>query len=280
MSRVFDALRKSEEEIGKHPFDSPETFFDSIEKKRELLSAIKVRIHVQPEHRIVVYLEPHSPASERFRLLRTYLRDLQSAGKPKVLLVTSALPGDGKTTVATNLATVLAEQGGCRVLLLEADLRHPSLMRRWGLKPWDGLAECLQNDSDPCSFTRFVEPLGIHVLPAGNHAANPIELLRFERYSRLIQSLVSKFDWLIVDCPPAIPVADALTLKGAADATLLVMRAGHTPRQAVEDTIKKFGLGHVIGIILNSAEGAGDLYSDYYRQAAPRSAHHTFESDH
>jgi Mrp family chromosome partitioning ATPase len=109
------------------------------------------------------------------------------------------------------------------------------------------------------------------VLPAGNHAANPIELLHFERYSRLIQSLVPRFDWLIVDCPPAISLADTLTLKGAADATLLVMRAGHTPRQAVEDTIKKFAPGHVIGIILNSEQGVGDMYSNYYRQSGPAS---------
>lgn len=266
MSRLFEALRKSEEQFGKQTFDSPETFLNNIAKKEAVLSEVKEQIAVCPEHRIVVYTEPHSPASERFRLLRTHLRELQSEAKLKVLLVTSALPGDGKTTVAINLATVLAEQGACRVLLLEADLRRPSLRKQWGLRPWDGLAECLQRDLDPLLSVRRIEPLGIHVLPAGTLPANPIELLQSDRYSRLIQTLATPFQWIIIDGPPVMPVADTLVLKRMADATLLVMRASHTPRQALDEAIKKFARGQVIGIILNSAERLESMYADYYYQ--------------
>lgn len=269
MSRVFDALRRSEEEAGKHSFDSAEGFFSSIEKKQKLLPVATERIHIRPENRIVVHTDPQGPGGERFRFLRAYLRDLQSAGKLKVLLLTSALPCDGKSTAALNLATVLAKQGKHEVLLLEADLRRPSFAKQFGLKPWEGVAETLQHNSDPMCCIRRVEPLGIYVLPAGIQTAEHGEVLPREGYVELTKRLAPYFEWIIVDSPPAIAIADTLELKQMADAILLVARAGYTPREAVEEALSQFAQGQVIGIILNCVEGIDRLYAGYYRPSTP-----------
>lgn len=269
MSRVFDALRKSEEEAGKHSFDSAETFFISIEEKQGLLPVATEYIHVRPENRIVAHTHPQSAGGERFRFLRAYLRDLQAGGKLKVLLLTSALPSEGKSTIAVNLATVLAKQGSHRVLLLEADLRRPSLTRQWGVKPWEGVAEILRRNSDPVSCIRLVQPLGIYVLPAGVDTAEPTEVIPREGYAELIGRLAPHFDWIVVDSPPAIAIADALELKQMADAVLLIVRAGYAPREAVEEAMDEFANGKVIGIILNCMEGVDALYGGYYRPRMP-----------
>lgn len=264
MSRVFDALRKSETEAGRRVSSSPDSFFAGLENTQELLQVAVERADIRPESRIVTHLAPHSPAGERFRLLKSHLKELQSGGGLKTLLITSASPQDGKSTVATNLATALSEKGKYKVLLLEADLRRPSLRAILGLKFWPGVTECLQTGVDPMSYIRQIEPLAIYLLPAGGQTVAPLELLQSESFTQLLASLAALFDWIVVDGPPALPIADVQTLKKSADATLLVVRAGQTPGEALNETISQLSGHPVLGIILNCAEKLDDLYGGYY----------------
>ena len=214
MSKIFEALQRLEKESGKLPprvsteaqrILQQETAADSpipiVEEWREAVEDLPIekRVAVEPPPiepafdlakvpveeavisptaRIVYYTEPDSPAADRFRLLRMRLWPLWESGKLSSVVVTSAEPQDGKSTVSLNLATALAEQGKRRVLLVEGDLYRPSVMQRLGLADRAGLAECLEASLDPFSALRRVEPLGVFLLPAGQPQGNPTELLQ------------------------------------------------------------------------------------------------------
>jgi capsular exopolysaccharide synthesis family protein len=221
--------------------------------------------YVGPENRIVFFADPRSPAADRFRLLRMKLKTLAKTGKLKKLLVTGPLAHDGKSTVVMNLATALAERGKRRVLVVEADLHNSSLSDSLRLKPWVGLTECLVDDStSPLSSIRRIEPLGWYILAAGEPRRNPTELLQSHAFGRVMEQLSPWFDWILIDSPPVIPLTDSISMQQHADASLLVVRAGRTPREAVEKTVELLGKKNIIGIVLNAMEARDHLYYQYY----------------
>ena len=219
---------------------------------------------ILPENRLVSYSDPHSPAADRFRYLRMRLRGPWSAGKLKRLLITSPLPHDGKTTVILNLATTLSERGRRAVLLVDADFHKSFLTERLGLKPWAGLADCLQGGTDPMSAIRRVDPLGWHLLPAGEPPPNPTELLQNSAFGSLIERVSSRFDWILIDSPPTLSLTDAISLQNHVDAALLVVRAGHTPREAVEQSIALLGARNILGMVLNGVDASSQAYTKYH----------------
>lgn len=214
--------------------------------------------------RIAMLSDPRGPGADRFRYLRMQLRELKSVANMRSVLITSPLPRDGKSTVAMNLATVMAEQGARRVLLIEADLYRPSLAKSLNVPSHAGLADCLERDLDPLTVIQRLEPLGWYLLQAGNPHGNPTELLQSDALPPLMQRLSSFFDWVIVDSPPIAPLADAAILSRQVDASLLVVRASRTPQDAVKKALSILGEKHVLGIILNSASVLNHLYSKYY----------------
>jgi capsular exopolysaccharide synthesis family protein len=220
---------------------------------------------LRPDSRLVYYADPRCPAADRFRLLRMRLKAFWNAGKLKKLLITGPLAHDGKSTVVLNLATVLAEHGKRTVLVVEADLHNSSLARTLRLKPWAGLADCLADDTtSPLSAIRRIEPFGWYLLPAGEPRKNATELLQTPAFSHILEQLSSCFDWILIDSPPVIPLTDSLSLQQHADASLLVVRAGQTPREAVEKTIELLGKKNILGIVLNGVEARDHLYYQYY----------------
>lgn len=216
-----------------------------------------------PESRVVFHTDPRGPAADRFRYLRMSLREPWETGKLKTLLITSALPKDGKSTVALNLATALVENGKRSVLLIEGDLHHPTLRQQLGLQPGPGLSEAIEEKADPISAIRKVDPLGIYLLPAGEPRGNPSELLQSEDVVSVMAKLTPLFDWIVIDSPPLAPLADALALARIADGTLMVARAGQTSVHDVEETIERIGKRRVLGVILNAVEGLDRIYAKY-----------------
>ena len=223
-----------------------------------------VEVQVLPDSRIVMHTDPRSAGADRFRFLRMCLRELWNTGKLKSLLITSPAPQDGKSTVALNLATALAEGGKRTVLLIEADLHHPSLTERLGLERRPGLAECLEGRLNPFTALRRLEPLSWYLLSAGETRTNPTDLLQTEALASMMQELSTHFDWIIIDSPPLTPLADATSMARRANATLLVAREGRTPREAIERAIALLGRQRVLGIVLNGVAGLDRLYSGYY----------------
>jgi protein-tyrosine kinase len=220
---------------------------------------------LRPESRLVFYAEPRSPAADRYRLLRMKLKTLSNTGKLKKLLITGPLAHDGKSTVVMNLATALAERGKRRVLVVETDLHNSSLSHSLRLKPWAGLTECLVDESTPpFSAIRRIEPLGWYLLAAGEPRRNPTELLQTPAFGRIMEHLSPSFDWILIDSPPVIPLTDSISLQQHADASLLVVRAGRTPREAVEKSIELLGKKNILGVILNGMEARDHLYYQYH----------------
>jgi len=251
--------------------NSSEGFRDALERAEVYLPVATEISRVLEESRVVVYNDPRSAGADRFRLVRARLRNIQAARKLKSLLITSPLPEDGKSTVALNLATVLSETGKAPVLLLEADVYRPGLVRRLGLKPWPGLTECYKHGSDPMLAIRRIDPLGFYLLPAGQPVDDSDSLLLQSSFtSQLFKGLASSsFGWVLIDSPPTTPIADILALNALADATLLVARAGVTPREGIEESARDLGRDHIIGIILTGVEGLDRVYSKYYGYGKP-----------
>jgi capsular exopolysaccharide synthesis family protein len=193
-----------------------------------------------------------------------HLRNLREARNLKTVLISSPVSEDGKSTIALNLATALAEEGKHRVLLLEADLHHAPLVSQLGLvQGGGGLVDCLERNVDPPTVIRRLDPLGWCLLPAGEVHSNPTDLLQTTAYASVIKTLSDHFDWILVDSPPVVALTDALFLRQHADGVLLVVRAGHTPQEAVEDAVRQLGGQHVLAVVLNAVEGLDRLYYKY-----------------
>ena len=220
-------------------------------------------VHLQPEMRMAFLDEPYGPGADRFRFLRMRLREMRNAAKLKTLLITSPLPGDGKSTIALNLATALAEGGSRRVLLVEADLHSNRTIGRLGLRQRPGLAECLENRLYAPALLRRIEPLGCYFLGAGQTQHNPAELLQSDATARVLDSLRSHFDWIVLDSPPLNPVSDAHLLARHADGILLVARAGITPKHDIQSAVNHFGQKKVLAVLLNGVEAVNRSYSKY-----------------
>jgi len=262
---MADRVFKPEVEKENVSVGAPDEFLDAWERA-DLYLPVATEVSPMPaESRVVAYSDPKSAGADKFRLVQLLLKSLQTARKLKTLLITSALPGDGKSTVALNLATVLSENGKLPVLLVEADVYRPTLARKLGLKPWPGLIECYKHGSDPMLAIRRIEPLGFYLLPAGQATDDSGGLLQDNFGSQLVKGLSSSFfSWILIDSPPTTPIADILTLKAQVDGTLLVARAGATPREALQESVQNLGRDHVVGIVLNAVEGIERAYSKYY----------------
>jgi capsular exopolysaccharide synthesis family protein len=201
---------------------------------------------------------------EQFRRASAALIEAQAAGNLKVLLVASASPGDGKTMTALNLALVLGRSYGRRVLLIDGDLRRPSLHRVVGISNRSGLADALQARAD---VRLEVTPITdtVTLLPAGPADPDPLRSLSSVRMKRVIQEAAQRFDWVIIDSAPVGAVADASVLATLADGIVFVVRAEHSQYPAVKKAMQTLGHERILGVILNGVSGSNwDENNDYY----------------
>jgi polysaccharide biosynthesis transport protein len=278
MNYLLKALRKIEDEKGEADPLSPEYLRQSSKPAKSLDFIPIEQARIMPSSRIVVYDNPQALPADRYRMLRMQLERMRGDSKLKTILLTSPSPEDGKSTVALNLASILAKHGKRQVLLVEADLRCPSLTRRLGLKSWPGFADCLLNGSDPMTAIRQIDPLQFYLLPAGAQVEDPAELLHSDATTHCLEALSKAFDWILIDAPPTTPIPDALSLRARADACLLVARAGKTRREEIEESIQLLGPKSILGIVLNGAEGLDKRYSGYYENYYGQTQVHSVDS--
>jgi capsular exopolysaccharide synthesis family protein len=203
---------------------------------------------------------------EQYRRLAATLHHIQGASGIKVVLVASAVAGEGKTLTAANLALTFSESYERQVLLIDADLRRPSLARTFGIPPSPGLSEGLmQIESGPLPVQQITARLS--VLPAGRPTPDPMAGLTSVRMRELIQEARQTFDWVIIDTPPVGLMTDANLLSAIADGTVLVVKANSTPYHLVQRAIDALGREQLLGAVLNRAteQHRGDKYYDYYK---------------
>ena len=224
--------------------------------------------------RLALLTNPQGPSADRFRFLRLKLGEIRELVKLRNLAITSPSSGDGKSTVAISLATALAGDSQS-VLLIEGDLHHPSLTSSLGVSSLPGLAECLEGHADPLLQIRRLEPLGWYFMSAGVPRGNPTELLQSESLSAVMKVVSSRFDWVLIDTPPVLPLTDTLLLSRQADATLLVARAGCTSRAEIDQTLNLIGRKHVLGVVLNGVEeGQNYIRSTTGTMEGSKTVHH------
>ena len=215
---------------------------------------------------IVTQARPQSQMAESYRALRTSLLLSSLGAPPKVIMVTSARPQEGKTTTAINSAIVLAQKG-VKVLLVDADLRRPSVHKTLGIGPRSGLSNVLTG-SATLQQAITVSPVlpNLFVLPAGTPPPNPAELLASTNMKQVLDELREQFDHVVVDTPPTLSVTDAVVLSPRVDAIILVIRSGQTTKQALRrarDILMQVN-AHVTGVLLNAVDLSSPDYYYYY----------------
>jgi protein-tyrosine kinase len=215
------------------------------------------------------------PASrEQYRRLAAALHQAQRTSGFKVVMVASAVAGEGKTLTASNLAMTLSESYRRDVLLIDADLRRPSLHQVFQVAGAPGLSDGLITSEDPkLPLHRVSERLAI--LPAGRPTSDPIGALTSERMRRLIDEAREVFDWVVIDSPPVGLLTDAALLSSMADGVVLVVKAESTPHEMVVRAVNAIGRERVIGTVLNRAKEQPNRtsydYYKYYSQGEPGS---------
>ena len=185
---------------------------------------------------------------EQYRRLGASLHELQADTGLKTLMVTSALPREGKTLTVTNLALTLTESYHRRVLLIDADLRRPSLHEIFRVPRAAGLSEALKTGSRPHLLE--LSPL-LSILPAGQADADPLGALTSERFATLLHGCAAAFDWVLLDAPPVGLMPDGSVLARLTKAVVFIISAGTTPHKAVERAINELGRDYIVGTVLN-----------------------------
>jgi protein-tyrosine kinase len=204
---------------------------------------------------------PHA-LREQYRRLAANLHHAQEEGGIRTLMVTSAVPDEGKTLTATNIALTLSESYRRKVLLIDADLRRPSLDEVFMVPKGFGLNEALTGNADrKVSVIQISRNLSL--LPAGSPNPDPMSSLTSDRMRRLIKEAGAAFEWVIMDTPPIAILTDATLLGSMVDGALLVVRAGQTPAELVQRSVDALGKNHIVGVVLNRAERRRNIGRDY-----------------
>jgi exopolysaccharide transport family protein len=237
---------------------------------REMRGSAKLALASSKEAvELVTKSRPRSQMAESYRALRTSLLLTFPGGPPKVILITSALPEEGKTTTSVNSAIVLAQKG-TRVLLIDADLRRPSIHKTLGMGPTLGLSNVLTGTAN---LQQAIIPSTIlpdlFLLPAGTPPPNPAELLASTKMKNVLEELRKHYDHIVIDSPPTLSVTDAVVMSTAADAVVLVIRSGHTTKPALRrarDILLQVN-ARVCGVLVNAVNlNSPDYYYHYEYQ--------------
>jgi len=259
--------------LGMIPLGSKSSNNGSRPKRPELTSS---REAVE----LVTQARPQSQMAESYRALRTSLLLSNLGAPPKVIMVTSARPQEGKTTTSINSAIVLAQKG-VRVLLIDADLRRPSVHKTLGMGPRSGLSNVLTGSA---TLEQAITPSPIlpnlFVLSAGTPPPNPAELLASSNMKDVLTELRGQYDHIVLDTPPTLSVTDAVVLSPRVDAIILVIRSGQTTKQALRrarDILMQVN-AHVTGVLLNAVDLSSPDYYYYYEYQGKYSQYYHDES--
>jgi protein-tyrosine kinase len=201
----------------------------------------------------------HSLAAEQYRALRTRIKRAENGRALRAIAITSPGKGDGKSLTAANLALTMAQEFQQRVLLVDGDLRRPSVHRLFGVSDGPGLSDVLMGGAEMDEAIQTLADYNLAILPAGTPPGHPAELLGSAAMRRLLDALRTRYDRIIIDLPPVAPLADLHIVAPLADGVLMIVRAGVTPKPAIERALSGLESGKVLGLVLNDA---GDRAAD------------------
>ena len=278
MSKLFNALKKSQS-VNDQPSPEPAPK-KAIRISNETVDALRldttatqlpVEVSTLPrdglDSRLASFLEPGSLAVESFKILRAKILTMKSNSRLRTIMVTSPQPMDGKTIVATNLAISIAQGINEYVLLVDCDLRRPSLEGILGLNAHEGISEYLEKGTSVGPYLVKTPLSKLTVLPAGKPSPNPSELLSSEKTRRLFEELRGRYEdrYIIFDATPAQFAAEATFMASMVDGVLLVVRSGKTPRDSVLEAIENIDRNKIIGVVFNASIKSPEDYRYYNR---------------
>jgi len=220
-------------------------------------------VSIREDSHLVSVAEEGSLGAEKFRFLAVRLRQLRQNRPLKKILITSTIPQEGKSTVSANLACTLARRKNQKTLLLEGDLRRPTMANQFGVGTIPGLCEWLCGRTESINIYKL-QSLGLWILPAGAAPQNPLELMQSGKLSLLMEQLESWFDWIVIDSPPVLPLADTSLWSRVADGVLLVTRRGTTEKQQLKRGLETIEKSKLLGALVNSSANAS--HADYYQR--------------
>ncbi len=217
-----------------------------------------------PARLLFLSAEELPPAGvEQLRTLRSRLYQVRSSRPLKMLLMASAMPSEGKSFMAANLAHAFVQQAGRRCLLVDGDLRRATLHQYFGAPASPGLTDYLRGQASVEEIIQQGPLTGLSLIAAGAVTNEASELIGSPRFRELLQACAANYDWIVVDSPPALAVSDSSRIADLCDGVLLVVRAGQTSYEAARKARAEFRDGSVLGLVLNDcASGAG--YAQYY----------------
>ncbi len=300
MGKVYDALRKAEEqralrveevasgpapilpEMPREPLRSPQAPSEPllpppkvpVAPRPGLLSRLfgsRAKTKAQGDSasefnkRRIALLQPESFVAEQFRTLRARIDSIAATNPIRTLAFTSARAGEGKTMASLSLAVVSAMSMERRILLVDCDLRLPTIHRSLGLRPDAGLAEVLKGEASAEDAILKVDGTDLDVLPVRGVPSNPAELLASERMSSLLEELAGRYDRVILDLPCTLGLPDTKIVSEMCDGLVFVVRADVTPDEEVAAAIDVLDRRRIVGVVLNGAESA-KAYGPYFQQ--------------
>jgi protein-tyrosine kinase len=232
--------------------------FDDIRSR-----CVKTTWRLDPNMNVFFNSDPATRGAEQFRTLRSRLYQLRSNQSFRTILVTSSIPGEGKTFVSNNLAHAIVRQPDRRALIIDADLRRPRLHLPLGAPLAPGLTDYLRGEVDEFGVLQAGPDGNLCFISGGSEVTNPSELLCNGRLKKLLDRLSPVFDWVILDSPPCLAVADASVLADMCDGVLLIVRSASTPAEVAQKACQELQGRNIVGVVLNAVE-TGSLYHSYY----------------
>ncbi len=235
--KASDRVRNSKREKQAVPFDRTEALYDYDKMDKNL----------------VTLLNPRSFEAEQFKMLRTNLLFNVSGKSPRSIIVTSSVPSEGKSFVAANLSISIAQSIQEHVLLIDCDMRIPSIHKLFGFGDVPGLSEYLSNDRSLSSLILKTKVDKLSILPGGKPPHNPSELLSSQHMSNLLEEVKDRYRdrYIVIDTPPPKLTAETSAISRQVDGILLVVGYGSTPRRMVSDLIEVMGKEKILGVIFN-----------------------------
>jgi len=246
MGRITEALKKvTDERISR------------IQKKPAVQYVVKHVDSTNIDQHIVSFHDPSSPIGEQYKILRTNVQSLKQEKGYKTFAITSAINGEGKTVTSVNLAMMMAHDLNDKsILLIDADIRKGRVSKYLGLNSHPGLSELLQDKVDSESVLLNPGVKNLTVILAGKSPKNPSELLNSKKMERFISSLKVRFDYILIDTPPVLPLTDACVVGPMSDGVLLVVQAGRTQRDAIKHVESRLhqARARTLGYIMTNVE--------------------------
>jgi len=246
----------------------------AVEPALDLSKLKRINVTATPTSRLVALTSEKALGAEKFRVLGARLSNIRLSSKLNILQVTSSVVGEGKTLTSVNLAMTLARRFDQKVLLAEGDLRKPAVCKMLGLSMKPGIGEWWDHPEIPVTdYILRIGDTGMCLLPAGD-VAQPASVLQSQRIADLFQELARQFDWVIIDTPPLLPMADSNLWSRISDGTLMVVRKGVVSRTALKKAVESLDNPKMVGVVLNDASDYDrvNYYDQYYTPRGERPA--------